>query len=177
MPRLNPTTLTQVVDTLWENAQHNFRTAGFVYPHLIGLNPDARNTIFVQEPATSPVAQRPGHVAVPGPWTDHLDLIRDTMTTNGIVAAILIAEAWVTRNQAAIDTMTMNIPVHEHPMKDEMVLVVGSYPKAGIPAYGHSAIVTRDDQGNNATLSTPIPITSNDSTLVGTWLTDLLKSQ
>ena len=130
MPVLTPAMFTDAVDVVWEGAKRSFDRNKQIHSHLVAFDAQATSRAFLQAHPDNPDLQGKDVVAVPGPWTDHLDLIEAEFRAHRAVAAILIAEAWIGHDDVAVEMFRMGIDPHEHPFKDEMVFTVGQWPRA-----------------------------------------------
>lgn len=162
------------VEDLWELVKSQFAKDGVVHSRLVGLDARSRQTYFMsvaRDGSQSDAVLARGWVPVPGPWIDNVDLIKAVFSERKLVAAILVAEAWVASNDTAFEAARMNIAPHEHPMKSEIVFALGSWPREYLTT-GYVADIERDDHGNG-TLINEASMT-DDSLIFGAWLDEVL---
>lgn len=173
MPKLSRDVFLRALDDLWHSSENNFAKHGAVHGHMVALDAMGRQLYFMQAPAGAPEATTRGIIPIPGPWLDHLDVIRAAFREHKAVAAILVGEAWMSRGDVGMETIRMNISPSDHPMSDEIAFVVGAWPREYI-ASGHYAVIVRDDRGENGRLSEPIAIGEGPAEFIVSWLGALL---
>jgi hypothetical protein len=174
MPKLTRPMFTDAVAGLWNVALRNFDRDHTVHGTLVALDAMSRQRFFMHAPENDPLVLKKGFVPVPGPWHEHLPLLEREFKAHKAVAGILIGEAWTGQQEVARDMLRMNIAPHEHPLKDEIVFVVGCYPREFLTT-GFQAVITRDEKGENPQLAEARPMVESGGIVVmATWLVDLL---
>lgn len=174
MPKLTRENFLLGVEDLWRLAQKNLAKDKYVHGMVIGLDSMSRwTTMMISDADHAPSLAKRDVVPIVGTWIENLDLIRSEFASRKIVAAMHVSEAWVTSGQYAVDTVRMDIMPSEHPMKDEIVFVMGCWPREFAWVW-HRALIERDARGEN-----PRPVgheTITDMTLdtVGSWLYEAL---
>ena len=146
MPKMTRAMFAELVGDLWMQTQQQFVKDRMVYGALIGLDAKGHNHMVVMEPEGVTRFADAGYLTVPGPYREHLDLIKAAFAEHKVVAAILNGEAWRTDNDYAVETLRTGIYPHEHPMATEMLFVSGTWPREGFTR-AYQADIVRDKQG------------------------------
>lgn len=173
MPKLTRPTFIEAVRDLRMLAERNFVKDEYLHGCLVAVDQMSRQHFFMQGPEDDPRIHASGFVPIPGPWTDHLPKIEAHLRAWKAVAAILIGEGWMVADDDALETLRMDIHPHEHPMKNEVAMVVGVWPREHV-AFGYRAIIERDERGQNPHLSDFEEFGTGNPDMIGTWLSSLL---
>lgn len=179
MAKLTRPMFLTAVDDVWGGVQASFARDQRIHSHLIALDAKAEMKYFLSgaDPDDRQLVAK-GIVGVPGPWHEHLPLLAAEFHAHRAVAALLVAEAWWTTGEAALETVRMDIAPSEHPLKDEIVFVVGLWPRE-YAARSRYAVIDRGDGrqpprlGESQSFESTIG-DSNVATVLATWLTELL---
>jgi hypothetical protein len=172
MPKMTRDRFIAVTDDLWQMTQDRFATTGGIFPTLIALNASGRTHHFIQTDSQDPRLSNDDTTVIPGEWTEHLPVLTETFRNLKAVAAILYAEAWIASDDVAVETMAMDIHVHDHPMKDEALIAVGLWPREFV-THGHLARVNRDEHGKYIGISRHERL-ADAAWLLAPWLSPLL---
>lgn len=173
MPRLTRTTFIESISDLWLLALENFHRDQALHGVLIAFNAKGEMQFLMHAPDGDAEVLAQGFVPVPGPWQDHLDLVGSALAEHQAVAAVMIGEAWTARDETAAEIVRMNIDVHEHPMREETIFLVGLWPREFV-ASGYRAAITRGDRGENPQLSDASNFRDGPALALVSWLAELL---
>lgn len=159
MAVLTPHLFNAAVDDVWAKAQADFARSHFVYGHLIGVSRDVTMCNIAQAGTEEEHAAMRGRGITsipPGAWRKHESLIATTLAANNSVAAIWLGEAWTTSGQAGIETMVRGTRPSDHPLRDEMVYVYATWPRARLHRF-HFARINRGKLGGQTPVLEDVP--------------------
>lgn len=114
-----------------------------------------------------------GVMLIPGSWRGNLAQLQWFAEITKAVAATTIGESWLAQQEMAVEVLRMEIPVSEHPMKDEVITTVSVWPAQG---YHNMAVdkIVRTKTGSTVRLERLKH--DFDKALFAGWLPDLLPS-
>lgn len=175
MPKLTRHQFLIAVDDVWGGARRNFEKDKVVHGHLVAFDAKGHGKYFLHGHPDDPNLVQKGIIGIPGPWHEHLPLLAAEFHAHRAVAAILVGEAWIGTDEAALDMVRMGLAPHEHPMKDEVAFVAGLWPRE-YAMRSHYAIIERDEQGQNPRLGEDREFGGppDSVAVVGTWLAEML---
>jgi hypothetical protein len=156
---LTPQLFHAAVDDVWAKAQTDFANSHFVYGHLIGVSREVSMCNLAQAGTDEErsLLQGRGITPVPpGSWQDSAGLIAATLARNNSVAAIWLGEAWTVSDLAAAETIVRGTRAGDHPMRDEMVYVYATWPRARLQR-AHFARINRGKKGGDTPVLEPVP--------------------
>lgn len=162
------------VDDVWEIAMRSFDRDKVLDSHVAALNLRGELLYFTPcpDPDTATGLAAQGFVPVPGPWRDHLGLIKAEFIRHKAVAAIFVGEARAVQDPCADETLRRDINHSEQPMPGEVAFCFGFWPRERV-AIGNIATIERDSQGECPRLVHQRRETGVETGLAA-WLPDLL---
>lgn len=186
MPKMSRADFVETVESVWGRALDNFVRDDHLAPALIGYDPMGRETMFLmgssvtaemspaevaEVEASEEQARRAGIIPVRGRWQENLDALRATMRERRCVAAVCLGEAWVVKNEAAVDAAQSGVRASEHPENVEILYLNAMWPREYVSTL-HLREVSRDDSGvrHLARADDPLP----DGASIAAWMEEIL---
>lgn len=161
MPKMTRADFLANAERVWSRALDNFVRDQHLAAALIGYDAMARETMFMLGPAPTPdmseqelaelrdseaTSLRAGVIPVRGRWQDNLDSLHHLMRENRCVAALCLGEAWVAKDDTALDVAQHGLRPSEHPNNVETLYLNATWPREYASRL-HLRDVTRDDHG------------------------------
>jgi hypothetical protein len=152
VPSLTRTNFADVAEGMFEQAASMLMRDGTLYEAVYGFDRRTNPTSFVGLPDPSAWTSPATATALPAPLSTNAERIAATFRERQVVAAIHVAEAWLTREVTA--TLTPGAlrelfarldQARDEPGRIELVLVSGYWPREFIVRTRYGAIQRRPD--------------------------------
>lgn len=173
MPKMDRATFAAALDDMWALTQNRLITTGAAWTTLIVLDSMGRQRIFMDLDPETPGLKDANVTLTGGPFHENVDTLGEAFRSHRAVAAILYGEGWSVANETYAETVRLDLPVHEHPMKDELAFAVGLWPREFFARH-HQALIVRDEQGRLVRLADEKQFDESGTTVFVSWLAELL---
>lgn len=179
MTVMTPAGFAKVTERIWTGVRENFARDHRLTAAIIGYTATGEQVVLVSHPAAAYDAphvrartRQEGYHPIRGGFEDNIAEIRSVFADHAVVAAIRVSEAWYARDDVAADVLAEGILPREHPMADEIAMVIGLWPQERFMLF-YRADIIRDDRGQNPVLR-PDRVLSGEEHNIEGWLAAIL---